>query len=557
MDKKIVIGLLASLGFWFLFSQCKKQVKADMVLINGKVFTADDTDSFVEAVSVKDGKILSLGSNNDIKKFIGPSTEIIDAENRLVIPGLIDAHTHFASGGRSLRTLTFRGISSVEKIQEMVAEKIKELPDGVSVFGSQFDHTLFPGEKWPTKEDLDKVSPGNPVVIRRVDGHSTWVNSLALKQSGITKETQDPFGGEIVRDPETGEPSGILKEAAARLIKVERPDIPSSPEEDIERALKHAVELGITGIHTSSSLEEIEIYKKLGEQGKLTLRIYAWLPVRGIDEYIGKGIKQGFGTDYVKAGFLKAYIDGTISSATALMFEPFSDEPDSSGLPQYEEEELNALVEKAHLNGYQVGVHAIGDKGIHWVLNAIERAQIKHGKKDLRHRIEHTSVLHPNDVKRFYEFGVIASMQPTHCTTDLSYCEKRFGKERSKGIYIWKTLLDNGAVLAFGSDWPVEPLDPMRGLYSCVTRKNIELDYPEGGWFPEQNLTMAEAIKSFTLGPAFASFEDNFKGSLEVGKIADMVVLSKDLFTIEPREILTTRVVFTILGGKTVYTREI
>jgi len=527
-----------------------------MVILNGKIFTSNDINPFVEAIAVKEGKILALGSNDTIKKFIGPETEVLDVREKLVTPGFIDAHCHFASGGRSLTTLVFRGVSSIEKIQQMVAVKLKELPEGAPIFGSQYDHTLFPGAKWPTKEHLDKVSPGNPVVIRRVDGHSVWVNSLALKQSGITKDTPSPFGGEIVKDPKTGEPTGILKEAATQLIKVKGPRIQSNLQDDIQRALSHAAKLGITGIHTSSSLEEIEIYKKMNKQGQLTLRVYGWLPVSGLDEYSAKGIKQGQGDEYVKIGFLKLFIDGTLGSGTALLFEPFSDEPEKSGLPQYEEQEFYDLVEKAHENGYQVGVHAIGDRGVNWVLNAVEHAQEKHGKKELRHRIEHAQIIIPSDVKRFKELGVIASMQPTHCTTDMRFCEHRIGKERSKGAYIWKTLLENGAILAFGTDWPVEPLDPMRGIYSCVTRKNIEFDYPEGGWFPEQKLTMAEAIKYYTLGSAYAAFEEGIKGSLEPGKLADMTVLSKDLFEIEPKEILTTEVLSTILGGKIVYKKE-
>ncbi len=553
MTIKAIFGLFVLLISCFLFIQCTPKEKADFALINGKIFTVDKNDSFVEAIAVKEEKIIAIGSNKKIKKYIGKETHVLDVEGKLVIPGLIDAHLHFASGGQSLTTLTFRGVDSVKKIQEMIAAKIKTLPEGAPVFGSQYDHTLFPGGKWPTKEDLDKVSPNNPVVIRRVDGHSSWLNSLALKQSGITRDTLSPFGGEVHKDPQTGEPTGILKEAASSLIKVKGPRPRSLPDKNIARALKHASRLGLTGIHTSSSLKEIELYKSLKQNNKLNLRVYAWLPISGLDTYILKGIKQGQGDNMVRVGFQKIFIDGTLGSGTALMFEPFTDEPEKSGLSQMEEEKFYALVEKAHKNGYQIGVHAIGDKGSNWVLNAVERAQKKYGKKGLRHRIEHAQILIPEDIKRFKELGVIASMQPTHCTTDMRFCEQRIGKERSKGAYIWRTLLDNGASLAFGTDWSVEPLDPMRGLYSCVTRKNIEFDYPEGGWFPEQKLTMAQAIRYYTLGSAYASFEENIKGSLEVGKLADMVVLSKDLFTIEPKEILTTETVYTILGGKIVY----
>jgi predicted amidohydrolase YtcJ len=530
-----------------------------MVITNGKIVTLCDRSSEVEAAAIKDGKILVLGTSRKISRFIGPSTYVLDVKGALVLPGFIDAHTHFVSGGRSLKRLNFRGVNSVEKIQEMVAAKIKESPPGSPIHGIQFDHTLFQGEKWPSKDDLDKVSPNNPVVIARVDMHASWVNSLALRQSNIGKNTKDPFGGEIVRNPKTGEPTGILKETAANLVNLpgDKPAFSAQEDQgDIERGLLHAAKLGLTGVHTSSTLEEIEIYRKLNREGKLSLRVYAWLPIQEMDKFIEKGIKQGQGDDMVKIGHLKAYIDGTLGSGTALMFEPFSDAPDKVGLPQYKEEEFYELVEKAHKNGFQLAIHAIGDKGVNWVLNAFERAQKKYGVMGLRHRMEHAQIMRPGDIKRFRELGVIASMQPTHCTTDMRFCETRIGEERSKGAYVWKSLLESGARLAFGTDWDVEPLDPMRGLYSAVTRKNIESDLPEGGWFSGQKLTMAEAIRCYTLGSAYAAYEENIKGSLEAGKMADMVVLSKDLFSIDPKDILTTEVLFTILGGRIVYQKE-
>jgi predicted amidohydrolase YtcJ len=530
--------------------------KADLVIKNGKVFTANDAGPWVEAVACKSGKIIAVGTGHDIDRFVGPATRVLDVQGRLVIPGLIDAHTHFSSGGRSLISLSFRGVNTIAKVQEMVAAKIKELPPGAVVSGSEYDHTLFAGGNWPTKEDLDKVSPDNPVVIRRVDGHSIWVNSLALKRSGITRDTRDPFGGEILRDPKTGEPTGILTEAATAMVRVRGDEIKSTPEQDILRGLEHAARLGLTGVHTDSDLAEIDLYNKLKAEGRLSLRVYAWLPVEGLDSYIRKGVRQGQGDDQVRVGFQKVFIDGTLGSGTALMFAPFSDEPGKSGVSQMTEAELDVLLEKAQTNGFQTGTHAIGDKGVNWVLNAVERARRKFGTKDLRHRIEHAQIIVPADVPRFKELGVIASMQPTHCTTDMRFCVHRVGEERSKGAYIWRTLLANGAKIAFGSDWPVEPLDPMRGLYSAVTRKNIEGDFPEGGWFPEQRLTMEEAIKLFTSGSSYASFEENIKGTLEPGKLADMVVLTKDLFTIQPREILATEAAYTILGGRIVFEKK-
>ena len=551
MRRKIFLFLSVPALLGLSFLQCRQKENADLVLVKGKIFTVAGSSSYVEAAAVKAGKIIALGPTETIRKQIGPSTRVIDLSGKLALPGFIDAHCHFASGGKSLAGLTLREAKSVEAVQRLVAAKIQELPEGAPVFGSEFDHTLFPGAAWPTKEDLDKVSPHNPVILERVDGHSLWVNSLALSLSGISGKTPDPFGGEISRDPATGEPSGILKEAATRLIKIQPPE--SNTEEDIKRALGLAARLGLTGIHTSSTLEEIEIYHKLEKAGQLTLRVYAWLPIQEIDDYIRNNIKSGQGDEMVRVGFLKIFVDGTVSSSTALLFEPFSDEPDKSGEAQYREEEFTSLVGKAHRSGDQVGIHAIGDKGIHWALDAIEKALKDYGNKGARHRIEHGSLIHPDDVRRFAGLGVIASMQPTHCTTDLIYCERRFGKERCRGAYIWKTLADEGTVLAFGTDWPVEPLDPMRGLYSCVTRQNIDSGDPPGGWFPEQRLSIREAIRYYTYGPAYASYEEGIKGSLRVGNLADFVVLSDNILEIEAPKILTTKVLYTIMGGKIVF----
>lgn len=531
--------------------QCRPKESADLVLVNGKIYSDSGSGSCLEAVAVKSGRIMALGSNPTIRKYVGPATRVLDLSGKLALPGFIDAHCHFASGGKSLSGLTLREARSVEDVQRQVAAKIKELPEGAPVFGSEFDHTLFPGAQWPTKADLDKVSPFNPVILERVDGHSVWANSLALRLSGISEKTADPLGGEISRDRRTGEPTGILKEAAVKLIKIPPPA--ANTEEDIKRALRLAARLGLTGIHTSSTLEELEIYRRLEQAGQLTLRVNAWLPIQALDDCLKSNIKSGQGNEMVRVGFLKIFVDGTVSSSTALLFEPFSDEPDKRGEAQYPEEEFYDLVRRAHRNGFQVGIHAIGDKGIHWALNAIERAQKEFGKKGMRHRIEHCSLIRPDDVKRFVELGVIASMQPTHCTTDLTYCERRFGPERCQGAYIWKTLADEGTVLAFGTDWPVEPLDPMRGLYSCVSRQNIDTGEPPGGWFPGQRLSIREAVRYYTYGPAYASFEENIKGSLEVGKLADFVVLSDNILEIEAPQILTTRILYTIVGGKIVF----
>lgn len=538
--KKRISLFVACLLLGLMAGSAQNQEHADLVLKNGKIFTVTDEHPFVQAVAVKDGKILAVGTSENIARYVGTATEVLDVGGKLVIPGFIDAHCHFSSGGHSLSMLDVGNAGSVAAIQKQIAAKIEDLPEGAAVFGfASFPNPgLFKGLGWPTKEILDKVSPNNPVVMRRRGGHAVWVNSMALQMSDITKDSEVSEGGEIVLDPESGEPTGILKEAAQSLLKVwDRP----KPKEDILRALHHAAALGITGIHTASYLKEIEIYREIKEEGKLTLRVYAWLPISRLDDYIQKGIKRGQGDEWVRIGFLKAFIDGTIGVRSALMFEPFAEEPGNTGLAQYKEEEFYTLVERAHANGYQVGVHAIGDKGVHWVLNAIERAQKKHGKKGLRHRVEHNTVTTFEDAERYGKLGVVASMQPNITGGEL-YRRMRLGVERARRVDVWKTLLKNGAMLAWGTDWQVSPLNPMFNLYELVTR-----------YYEEERLTMAEAIKYYTYGPAYASFEEDIKGTLEKGKLADMAVLSQDLFTIDPKEIPKTKVLYTFLGGKIVY----
>jgi predicted amidohydrolase YtcJ len=538
--RKLTLWISLFLVYGLLLHGFQEPEKADMVLTNGKVFTGLDEKPRFQAVAVKDGKILAVGTNEEIAEYVGPSTHVLDVEGKLVVPGFIDAHCHFASGGHSLTKLDLRDARTIEYIQEKIAERIEKLPEGelVVAYASYPNPSLFKGLGWPTKEILDRVSPNNPVIIQRRGGHAVWVNSVALEKSGITKDVEAPPGGEIVKDPETGEPTGILKEAASNLLKVwDKP----KPKEDIERALEHAAQLGITGIQTGSYLKEIEIFKELEKEGKLTLRVSAWISVHELDHAIEKGIMWGQGDEMVKVGLVKMFIDGTIGVRSALMFESFTEEPGNTGLAQYEEEEFYTLVEKAHENGYQVGVHAIGDKAVHWVLNAFERAQKKHGKKGLRHRVEHCTVVTFEDAERFGELGVVASMQPNITGSEI-YRRVRLGKERARRVDMWRTLLNNGAVLAWGTDWPVSPLNPMENLYQLVTR-----------YYNEERLTMAEVIRYYTYGSAYASHEEEIKGTLDKGKLADMVVLSRDLFTIPSREILRTQVLYTILGGKIVY----
>ena len=432
-----------------------------------------------------------------------------------------------------------------------------EVGEGVWIDGGGWDHEILPGGKWPTKKLIDAVAPNNPVVLSRVDGHSALVNSLVLEISGITKDTQDPHAGKIVKDPTTGEPTGILKETAKGLIK--RPRLSekeryNNKKEAIKLALREAARFGVTSLHNLTG--NFEIFQELLDEGELTVRIYACASLTKNPETLMK-YKQwqkdfSNNSNMIKFGLLKGFIDGTLGSGTAAFFKPYNDDPTTTGLPTMTQNELDDLVAFADKEGFQIGIHAIGSKGNNMVLNAYEEALRINGRRDSRHRIEHAQVLIPEDINRFAELGVIASMQPTHCITDKRFAEKRIGKDRCKGAYAWKSLLNADAKIAFGTDWPVEPLNPMEGLYAAVTRKDRKGELGNG-WFPEEKISMDKAIELYTLESAYASFKEDIKGSIEKGKLADIVVLSQDLFEISEDKIMDTKVVYTIIGGKIIY----
>ncbi|HOX76080.1 MAG TPA: amidohydrolase [Bacteroidales bacterium] len=545
-----------------IFYSCKPQEAADLVILNGKVLTIDTDNPLAEAIAVVDDKITDVGTNSRIRKLIDPEkTQIIDASGRLVIPGFNDAHVHF--GPLDPDFIELRYTTDPSTITAKVKAQVAKSIPGELIRGGHWEHEMFITREWPTKELIDKVSPDNPVVLARADGHSRLVNSYVLKKSGITKNTPDPFGGEIQRDPVTGEPTGILKETAMDLINTGDVKTQRSPEDEAEKtwqgyllAMKEARELGVTSVQNAGS-EDFEAYEKLQKEGELTCRIDIGKPLTGDTDILNKykelSGKYPDSGDWIRFGYLKAFIDGSMGSGTALMFEPYNDEPSTSGLAMWNYDEFENMVLTADKMGFQIGVHAIGDKGNNWILNAFEKAQQVNGKRDSRHRDEHTQTLQASDIPRFAQLGVIPSMQPTHCISDKKFYEKRIGTERSKGAYAWRSLVDAGSVLAFGTDYQVEPLNPIEGLYAAVTRKERRGEDGEG-WFPEQKLTMEEAIKFYTLGSSFAQFMENRKGMIKEGFLADIVIVDKDLLTIPENEIMSTRVDYTIVGGKVVYT---
>jgi predicted amidohydrolase YtcJ len=537
---------------------------ADLVIRNARIFTVDRQNPRAEALAIKGEFILAAGTNRAMDRYVKPGeTQVIDARGRLVIPGFNDAHAHY--GAINPDYIDLRYVIDPDVITERVRQKVLQARPGELIRGGRWEHEMFANRQWPTKALLDKVAPDNPVVLSRADGHSVLVNSYVLKASGITRATPDPPGGEIQRDPVTAEPTGIFKESASRLLKYGAVQVQRTPQEQEARlmqgwqaALELAARLGVTSIQHPGGGDP-QLYQRLKDMGKLTVRVDVAGSLTADDQrlkqYDELRKKYPVEGNWIRFGYLKGMMDGTLGSGTMMVFEPFLDAPGNTGLPQMPYEELERRVVAADKMGFQIGIHAIGPKANRWILDAYEKARQVNGKRDSRHRSEHAQILTDQDIPRFSQLGVIASMQPTHCITDKRFCEKRIGFERSKGAYAWRRLLNAGARLAFGTDYEVEPLDPLEGLYAAVTRKD-RAGEPGDGWFPEQKLKMEEVIELYTLGSAYSQFMESRKGMLKKGYLADVVIMKDDLLSMPPDQIMKSKVDCTIVGGKVVYQRE-
>lgn len=530
---------------------------AEIVFTNGNVRTIDKGNPRAEAVAILQSKILAVGTNSGLRQYIGKSTRVIDLKGKLLLPGFIDNHTHFSSGGFQLQNVDLRNARSEQEFALMIRERAEKFPTRW-ISGGDWDHDNWPGGNLPTKESIDKYSPNTPVFVNRYDGHMALANTVAMKLAGVTKETADPPGGTIVRDQRTGEPTGILKDEAMRYVYKIMPD-PSSDEllDAIRLALAEARKLGVTSIQDISSFSDLRAYQTLEAKGELTARLYCRLPISQWEQLAKAGTRVPFGNEWVRTGSLKAFADGSLGSSTALFFEPFTSDPTTKGLAsdilidgRLERWSLDA--DKAHL---QLSIHAIGDSANSRILDLFERAVKENPLWDRRFRIEHAQHIHPKDFKRFAELGVIASVQPYHAIDDGRWAEKRIGHERCKTTYPFRTFLDNKVRLCFGSDWTVAPLNPLLGIYAAVTRRTLDGANP-GGWFPEQKISVVEAIEAYTINNAYAAFEENEKGSITVGKLADLVVLSEDIISIDPTTIENVRVDLTVVGGKIVYEKK-
>ena len=534
----------------------------DLILVGGKIIAGEAAIPFEGGISIENGKIIAIEKDVVLRRQAGPKTRVVQLHGGTVVAGLHDAHLHFESGAKAITARLSLRYMNLIQVQMKIREAVRNSPVGALIRAYHFNHAYFPDKQWPSRLDLDRVAPNNPVIISRVDGHTVWVNSMALRMAGIDRNTPDPPGGEIQRD-QNGEATGILKETAENLVeKVTGPAmaVPGGVRRDpLLDGIRHANQLGLTSVTTSGSVALIERLKEMAGKGTLSLRFHVWLDGEHLKEYCNAGLSHNQGNSFVRVAFLKLFIDGTIGSATAAMFSPYIHRPESRGILIHPVDRFNALVAEAHRHNWPVGVHAIGNRGVHLVLNAVEKAQSRFGKRNLLHRIEHSQFVRDSDLVRYKKMGVVASMQPTHCTSDLLVVEDRIGHERARQGYRWRSFLNSGAILAFGTDWPIEPLDPRRGLYSSVERRNIETGSPgKRGWFSEEAISLVEALRAYSLGSAQAVSRDHELGSITPGKLADLTVFAGDIMAVskkDPRGILSLPVAMTIVGGRIVYKR--
>ncbi|HYE13322.1 MAG TPA: amidohydrolase [Pyrinomonadaceae bacterium] len=538
----------------------RRQTPATLLLFNGKVFTADARGTVAEAVAVSGNRIVAVGTTAGLRSRFRAEREV-DLRGRLVTPGFNDAHIHFIGGGLSLLRVDLNGARTLEEAKRRVAARAREVKPGAWVLGRGWDHTLWGGQ-WPTRKDLDEVAPDNPVFLQRVDGHVSWANSLALQKAGVTAATRAPEGGEILRDA-SGEPTGILKETAAGLVGRVVPQ-PTAEEmaEGLGRALAEARRYGITSVQDNSGYEATKLYREFLKSGRLTVRVAEWQNFEDKVEELKRQRAEfaAFKDDplLLRLTALKGYVDGTLGSRTAAMLAPFSDDPNNSGIPRRPPEELTRMIVERAKEGFQIALHAIGDRANRMALDGFAAAAgqpLSQAASPFRHRVEHAQVVAPTDFARFRDLGVVASMQPSHAISDKRWAQERLGEYRVLGAYSWHTMMAHGVRVPFGTDWPVEPINPYLGLYAAVTRQSTEGD-PAGGWWPQERLSVADAIRCYTAEGAYASFEEREKGQIAAGMLADLVVHSRDLLTIKPEEILQTEADMTVFDGRVVHERK-
>ena len=542
------------------FPQASEPLHKTTYYLHGRIYTNDPQQPWASAIAVRDEKILCIGSIEHIMLDCGGSkseAEIVQLKGRFVMPGFNDAHTHLGGAGRDKLTLDLKGTDSLAELQQRVRIAVARHKPGEWVVGSGWDQTRWPEKTFPHRQDLDEVSPNNPVFLVHVTGHVAVANSLALKHTEITEDTSNPTGGEIERDA-AGNPTGMFKEGSAMEFVEQKIPEPTNVERrrGIELVLEELARNGVTSAQDNSAWEDFLVYHDLKEEKKLTVRITEWLPFMAPLTELQNMRSEGGTTDpWLKTGALKMVADGALGSRTAAMLAPYSDDPDNRGIMTIEPEKLKAMALERDKLGFQLAFHAIGDRTNRVALDVFESVLRVNGTRDRRDRIEHAQVVAPEDIARFGTLHVVASMQPSHQSNDMRWAEQRVGPLRIKGAYAWNSIQKSGATLAFGTDYDVESINPFRGLYACVTRELPE-GGPAGGWQPQEKISLDECIRAYTIGSAYAQFEEGRKGDLKVGKYADFIILSQDLTKAAPKEILNMEVLQTVVGGRTVYQKK-
>ena len=531
---------------------------ADLVVVGAKIWTGESARPQATALACRDGRLVVVGRDAAAKALVGPATRVVDAHGRRLIPGFIDAHTHFVEGGFELLGADLRLASSPDEFVHRFADYAKNVPGDRWILDVVWDQTRWPGAPLPRKEWLDPVSEDHPVFIQRLDGHMAVANSRALALAGITRDTPDPDGGIIVRDPDTREPTGALKDAAMALVEKTIPEpSPGEIEDALRAAMKHAAEVGVTSIQDITLWPQYPVMKKLHDAGRLTVRIYARTPLPTWERQRDLVAESGAGDEWLRFGGFKAYADGSVGSSTAWFFEPYADAPQTSGLRAedwFPTGILETRVAAADQAAMQVSIHAIGDRANAEILDLYGRVAKRDGARDRRFRIEHAQHLRKQDLARFARLGVVASMQPVHLADDGRWDDERLGPVRSHDAYLFRSLLASGAHLAFGTDWPVAPLEPMLGISAAVTRQTLDGKNPDG-WHPEEKISLEQALRAYTAGSAYAEFGENDKGALAPGKLADFVILSEDPFAIPPGRLEEVHPELTAVGGHVVFER--
>jgi predicted amidohydrolase YtcJ len=531
---------------------------ADLIVTGARIYTVDDSRPTAEAMAIRDGRILFVGSVRGADALRGPKTQVVDATGRTIIPGMTDAHGHFLGLGQALRTVDLVGTTSYDEVIARVAARAKQVPAGTWIIGHGWDQNDWGDTRFPAHDALSRAVPNNPVLLERVDGHAYLVNAKAMQLASVTKATADPAGGRLERDS-TGTPTGVFVDNAQALI--DRVVPAASPQELRARALAAIDEMhrwGLTGVHDAGEPRAaIELFESLAKEGKLDLRTYVMVgdDSAALSYYFARGPQSALydGRLWIRA--VKLYADGALGSRGAALLEPYSDDPNNRGLLVSSPAHIESVAERALRAGFQVCVHAIGDRGNRVVLDAYEQALKAVPVADHRFRIEHAQIVNYDDIPRFAALDVIPSMQAVHQTSDMYWAGSRLGPGREMGAYAWRSLLNTGVIIPNGSDFPVEGVNPLRSFHAAISRQD-ERGWPPGGWHPEQKMTREEALKSMTIWPAFASFMEKDAGSLTAGKYADFVILDRDIMTVAPDEILGTSVVSTWVAGKPVYTRR-